>query len=159
MQKFKILVLTGENRLNVVRKLSKHEISQSESIKKERSVFFETDELFQFRRDKIFENSFSLFVDSLIVDDFVDLFQNVIDHLDNHEDSSSFFDVFTEKFLAFLGSFDDVLADSSGFSQLQVAINEIGKVGEFKTKRFFIFSEPLLRLFVLNIFPGHSDIS
>jgi len=92
----KILVLTGENRLNVVRKFSKHEISQSESVEKELSVSFKIHDLFQFRGDKIFENRFSLFVDSLIIDDLIDLFQNVVDHLNNHEDSNSFFDVFSE---------------------------------------------------------------
>lgn len=114
--------------------------------------------MLQFGRDEVFENVFSLFVDLLIIDDFVDFLQNIVNNFNGHEDSSSFFDIFAKKLFTSLSSFDNVLADGSGFGQSEVSINEIGKVREFQIKRLFVFSKPLLGIFVLYVFESYSGV-
>lgn len=49
------------------------------------------------------------------------------------------------------GTVDDVFSNSCWLSELEVTINKIGKIGEVKSKIFFVLLKPFFSALVLNL--------
>lgn len=143
--------------LNVVADLSEHKISDSEVVIEPGLVALELGEVSQLGLNGFLPGLFQEGGSVGVKNDGDQLVANVADDSDEVEDVCPFLGILAEEF-ALGGALNDVAADGSALSDLDVSVNEVGEVGEVESEGLLVVGEPLLMGSVLHVSPVSTSV-
>jgi len=84
---------------------------------------------------------------------------DVPDHFGHVDYPGPFLEALAQQLLALLGPLDDVDRDGCRLGELEVAVDEVGQVGEFQAETLPVLAEPLLRLLVPDVLKVCAGVS
>ena len=156
LQEGVLVVLLRGQFLQVVGILGHDEVSNG---KVSQSIWLLSVEFVQIAKlwDDLLQGSFDLAFAFLVIEERADGSEDIVHNSQNILDGGFVLKSLSTKFVFFV-LLGNVPMDGSGFSELVISINEVGKVGEVEAKTLLILSKPLIRRAILDILPVSPNI-